>query len=108
MAEYSVQRITRSGIVPSLAAVAASDTFANDGRTFLWVDNGSGGATSVTFDIATDPHASDPSYSSTATAQSVAAGTVELLGPFPTNRFGSTVTVNFDPITTITAGAFAI
>ncbi len=109
MAAYTVVNITRSGtgnLAPT--AVAASDTFSNDGNTFLYVVNGDVSVTNVTFDLATDPHSSEPTQSTTATVIAVAAGESEFIGPFPTGKFGDTVTVNYSNQTSITAMAYRL
>lgn len=109
MATYTVVNVTRDGtgdLAPG--AVAASDVFANDGRTFLYVVNGDASVTNVTFDLATDPNASEPTQQTSATDIAVAAGESELIGPFPVGKFGSTVTVNFSNQTAITAAAYRL
>lgn len=108
MAAYTVKNVTRAGVIDTLAAVASSDTFANDGKTFLVVDNGSGGALGVTFDLAVDPNASEPAASTSATSISVPTGERHIFGPFPTGKFGTTVTVNYDTTASVTAGAFRL
>jgi len=108
MAAYTVKNVTRAGVIDTLAAVASIDTFANDGKTILVVDNASGGALGVTFDLAVDPNASEPAAETSATSISVPAGERHFLGPFPTGKFGTTVTVNYDSTATITAGAFRL
>lgn len=109
MAAYTVVSITRDGtgdLTPT--AVAASDTFVNDGRTFLHVVNADASPTSVTFDVATDYWGSEPTQETTATAEVVAAGTEEFFGPFPPGVFGDNVTVNYSNQTSITAMAYRL
>jgi hypothetical protein len=42
VALLTTQNISRSGVTPSYAAVAASDTFVPDAQTFIHVKNGGG------------------------------------------------------------------
>jgi hypothetical protein len=90
-----------------MQAVSASDTFENDGQTFLDVNNGGGGATTVTF---TDVGSISPVSATTFVpnvAGTVAAGARRRFGPFPTGRFNDPatgrVTVAFSPTTSVTA-----
>jgi hypothetical protein len=109
MAAYTVVNVTRSGtgdLAP--VAVAASDTFANDGNTFLYVVNADASVTNLTFTLATDPNASEPTQSTSADNIAVAAGESELIGPFPTGKFGTTVTVAYSNQTAITAAAYRL
>lgn len=41
MAQYTVQELGQDGLEPTLGAVASSDTYPNDERTFLYVDSAS-------------------------------------------------------------------
>lgn len=110
MAAYTVLNVDLDGVRfdNALVAVAASDTFANDGNTFLAVNNGDASPTNVTFDLATDPHSSEPTQSTTATNIVVTNAEDEFIGPFPIGKFGTTVTVNYSNQTSITAGAFRL
>jgi len=110
LAAYTVLNVTRDGVRydNALIAVAASDTFANDGRTFLLISNQNASTCEVTVDLATDPHASEPTASTTATNISLLTTEEHLLGPFPTGKFGTTVTVNYSITATVTAMAFRL
>lgn len=110
MAAYTVENITLTGnIDPTFVAVASSDTFANDGsKTFLYIKNGSGGTVVATFDdtgsnAPTGAKSFNPDVDITMTA-----GQEVVVGPFPLSRFGSTVTVNYDVTTSVTAAAFKL
>jgi len=109
MAAYTVVNVTRSGtgdLTPT--SVAASDTFTNDGRTFLHVINADASLTNVTFDLATDYWAGEPTQSTAATNIVVAAGEEEFIGPFPVGLFGDNVTVNYSNQTSVTAMAYRL
>ena len=86
MAVIAVTEILQAGVVdPSLvAANAGGDTLANDGRTFLKVDNASGGALTLEFGIVNERRSggADPSVS-------VGAGVTMLIGPFETGVYNN-------------------
>jgi hypothetical protein len=110
LAAITVQTVVVTGLVdPTFtAATAAGDTFINNGKTIYVVKNGGGGTINVTFDDTgsvspTGADAFDPDV------------TVQLLtteegwcGPFPTNRFGTNVTVTMDVDTSVTVAAVSI
>lgn len=108
MAVLTVQEIDRStGIVPAYAAVAASDSFANDGRTYLHVKNGSAGSLTVTITLAQTVDGQTPA----AKTFTVAAGVERVIGPFPPtvyNDANGRVVVAYSATTTITAGTFRL
>jgi hypothetical protein len=110
MAAYTVVNVDRNGARydNALTAVAASDTFANDGRTFLYVDNQNASTCNVTIDLASDPLSSVDTHSSTATNLPLLTTEGHLFGPFPTGRYGDTVTVNYDITASVTAMAFRL
>lgn len=102
MALLATQTISQSGITPTKNAVSASDTFTNDGKTFLHVVNGNAGTltigvvTSGTKDglaIADQPY-------------TLLTGTEKVMGPFPTDTFGTTVTITFDVTTSVTCQVY--
>jgi hypothetical protein len=102
MALLTVQELTATsttGAVVALTAVAASDTFANDGRTIYEINNGSGGAITATF-VAVGACNHGVSHD---LVGSIGAGVRKRFGPFSIDRFGSTVTVNHSATATITA-----
>ncbi len=108
MALMTVQQIARTGITPSYAAVASSDTFANNGKVFLHVKNGSGGSINVTVTVKRQVDGQ------TATARTVAvgAGAEAMLGPFDPADYADPdsglTTVNYSATTTVTAAAFRL
>lgn len=83
------------------AATGAGDSFTNDGNTLLVVNNGSAGAITVTVDAVS---ACSFGFDHDASV-SVAAGATEYIGPFPKNRFGSTVGVTYSSVTSVTVAA---
>ena len=85
--------------------VANGNSFINDGKTILYVTNGSGGNVVITVDyptlVDTDLVVADRSYT-------VATGTRTVIGPFPTtynqtdNSIANQVLINFDVSTSTT------
>src|SRR5687768_17600312 len=106
MATLVVQQITNAGVVKAALAAAAAggDQFANNGKTFLEVANGSGGAITVT--IAAQ-RACD--FGSTHNiANSVAAGATEIMGPFDPSRYSDAsgfCQITYSGVTSLTVGA---
>lgn len=109
MAALTVQRITTAGVSPTLGAVAAGgDTFANDGRTFLWVQNAGSGSVTVTISSQTACTLGS-THDKTAV---VANGEVPvLIGPFPPDRFNNSagsVEVAYTDDTSVTIAAVGV
>lgn len=108
MALLTVQTIARAGVAPTLNAVSASDTFANDGRTYIDVNNG--GATSLTVTIVT-PATVDGLAIDDRTV-TIAAGQRRVIGPFPKATYNhpttGLVTVNFSATASITCAVLRL
>lgn len=100
------------GILDLDAAAVAVDAsngnqFANDGRTRLYVKNGSGSPLTVTYNIPSTIRSLSGAI--TTITKTVAAGKVAVLGPFNPALFNQTtgyVQVSWSAGTTITALAF--
>lgn len=108
MAALSIQKITRTGLVPAYAAAGGSgDTFVNDGATFLHVKNGSAGSINVTVN---SQRTCDQGFDHDEVV-AVGAGAEKMIGPFRTDRFNDTTTgavaVSYSATTTVTVGAFS-
>lgn len=107
MALLTVQTITKAGIVPTKAAASTSDTFANNGKTFYSITNGSASPVTVTVDsLAPCSQGEDHNLSI-----SVAAGAEKFIGPFEPSRFNSStglVTVALSAATTVTVAAISL
>ncbi len=102
MAVLSVQQIGRSGLNPSYAAAAGGgDTVPNDARTFLHVKNGS--VSEITLTIQT-PNTVDGLAVTDRTVAIPASGE-RMIGPFPTDYYGSTLTLTYSDVTTLTIAA---
>lgn len=114
MATYTVQTIAKTGGVPTYAAVAASDQFANpsDERTFLHVKNGGGGSINVTV-TAQKTSAKVPGVGVITISNQVIAvanASEKVIGPFSdafTDSSGNVV-VSYSGTTSVTAGAFRL
>lgn len=107
MATYTVQQVARTGVEPTYNAVASSDEFANNGRTVLLVNNGSGASINVT--VVTPITVDGLALSDRIVA--VPAGEERVIGPFPRNTYNDSdgnVTVEFSSTTTVTCACLSI
>lgn len=106
MATLTVQQITRTGAETTfVAADVAGDTFANEGsRTFLEVNNASGGNRVVTIDSVKN---CDQGFDHNIV---VTIPTLEIwkIGPFGVDRFGANPTVTYDAVTSTTVAVVRI
>lgn len=101
MSTLSAQVITLAGTEVALAAAAGSgDQFANTGKEYVDINNGSEAEITVTFAA---EHDCDQGFTHNA-AVAVAAAERRRIGPFPTGRFGRTVEVTYSAATTVTVG----
>jgi hypothetical protein len=99
MAVLTVQLVSRTGLLPTYAAVSAGgDSVPNNGRVLLHVKNGNASPTNVTVDsiqacnqgndhdvVVTVPNASE-----------------RIIGPFPVARFGRNLAVTYTVSATVT------
>lgn len=95
MTLQTVENVARAGLEASYIAVEASSTFVNDGkRTFVHVVNG---ATAMNMTFVT-PNTID---GLAVADRTVAIGSSEehFIGPFPTQYYGTTVTMTSDDVT---------
>lgn len=102
MAQLTVQETSLTGLAPTFtAADAAGDTFENDGQTVLHVKNGSAAAITATVDSV---RPCNYGFDHDA-AVSVPAGGERIIGPFERNRFGTTASVAYSAVTSVTVAA---
>lgn len=106
MAAIAITEGAYSGAPVALQATSGGgDTLANDGRTVLVFDNPTGGAATHTIE---SPGACSHGFTHPVTVN-VAAGTREVAGPFPVDRFGSTLTVSgSSPFGSTNVGAYRL
>lgn len=108
MAVLTVEKPTTSGVASTLvAASAGGDSFANDGRVILRVQNG--GASSITV-TATATGQCNQGALHNATG-SVSAGATNDFGPFPASQFNDgsgNVNVTYSAVTSVTVAAIRI
>jgi len=103
MALLTRQTINRAGVTPAYTAVAASDTFPSGSGTFIHIKNGGGSPDSAVFAVTGgDP----PGLTISDVTVSVTNAQERMIGPFPGNFFGDTVTVTHSFTTTVTSGVF--
>lgn len=99
----SVTSIARTGITDTLtAANVDGHTIANNGTMWFEVLNGSGGS----IDVIVGPSDTVDGLAVTPRTVAVAAAARKKFGPYPKAHYGSTVTVTFSAVTTVTVGAF--
>lgn len=99
MALLTRQKILTTGLTPTYAAVSASDTFPNNGRTFLHVKNTDGSICTVTVDSTKN---CDQGVDHDAVTTVPATTGDKMIGPFEVERYGSTPTVTFSNTTACT------
>ena len=107
--------ITPSGVLVSGAlstAAALTNTFQNDGRTVLAIQNGSASPITATeVSQSTVPDGGAAALTVQDRTVTIAAGATRLLGPFPTaiyNDANQDATITLDAITTVTVQAFRL
>ena len=101
MATLTVQQIKLSGttLASAVGASASGDEFQNDGKTYLEVINGSGGAVVVTI----NGQRGLPLDTSATKTVTVGASATAHIGPFPTayyNNQSGVVQVDYDDVAT--------
>jgi hypothetical protein len=110
MADLTVQNLTKDGVVPSLAAAdVGGDTFANDGKTFILVENG---ATDVNITFAATPSSVEkPGFGTLAIENhvvTVPASTQKIIGTFPKSVFNNSsgkVSMTYDDESNVSIAA---
>ena len=113
MATLTVQTSVFGGLNYTSASAATSDTFTNDGHTFLLFTNGNASARTLT--IAANA-TSRPGFGAIATPSTTVTipgsgtnGGLCVVGPFPTERFNDIttgrVTYTIDVVTGLTVAA---
>lgn len=110
MATLATQGVTRAGVAPTYAAAAGGgDRFTPGAATWLHVKNGSGGAITVT--VAT-PRTDAYGNAIADNTISVPAAGERVIGPFPTEAYGSTsdglADITYSEVTSLTIGAFSV
>lgn len=107
MALIATQSVVLTGLLPTFAAAANTDTIPADGRTVLWVVNGSVGSINVT--IVSPQTVSGLAVDDVVVA--VGAGAQKLIGPFPRATFGDVngeAGIDYSATATITRAALQI
>lgn len=108
MAVLNVSLITRAGVNSAgVAAAGGGDSFANDGKTYLKVNNGGGGPITVTEKIPTSKR--PEGLAITEKTVSVPAGEERIIGPFPIGTYNDTdsrMNVTYSAVTSVTVFPF--
>jgi hypothetical protein len=100
----------RTGTVFAPIAATNGDLFANSGREFFYIKNGSGSPMTVTFDSPGTCDFELAANSAHDLAVTVAAGVEKVIGPFSQTRFNDAsghVVVTYSSTTTVTVGLLA-
>jgi hypothetical protein len=102
----SVTPLSRNGITDTLSAANTDGHTIVNTADNMWIEvlNGSGGSINVTIETI-------QTIDGLAVADrvvAVGAGVRKKIGPFPRTNYGSTVTVTFSDVTTVTIGAFSL
>lgn len=103
MAQQTINKMARTGLNMTTLPVAADnagDKWANSGREYIEVTNGSGGAVTLTFPIQARIDGQAPS----SLTVSVPAGDVLAIGPFPANWYNDTLgnaNVTYSSVTSV-------
>lgn len=111
MAALATTQIVQTGIAPTLAAAAGGgDTAIPDDRSYLHVNNASGGAITVT--IAAFPDTSPWGAAIPDLVVSVGAGVARLIGPLSPAVFANPSTgvanITYSGVTSLTVGVFRV
>lgn len=107
MALLAAQAVTLTGLNPSFAAAANTDTIKADGRTTLWVKNGAGAPINVT--VVTPK--TDNGLAVADLVVAVPAGEQRLIGPFGRDLFADPngqAGIDYSSVTTITVAALVL
>lgn len=99
MATLTVQSIAETGTTVTFAAVSASDTWANNGNSYLRVKNANGAICTVTV-AATS--ACNQGYTHNKVVAVPATTGDMVMGPFPKLRFGTTPVITYSVTATVT------
>jgi len=101
----AIQTIDLDGEGADYAAAVGPDTFVNDGRTFLHCKNTNAATRTVTID---STKACDQGFDHDQAVVIPATTGDVMIGPFPTARFGTTVTVTYSAVTNLSVAAFKL
>lgn len=96
--------LTMSAATAGATGAASADDFANDGRTFLIVNNGSGAPITVSVDSVT---ACDQGFDHDLSV-TINAGVEKMIGPFTVARFGASVTFWYSSVGSVTTAAVRV
>jgi hypothetical protein len=86
MATLAVQKMLLTGVAPTFGAVAASDVFPNDGKTYIEVKNANAGSDTVTV-VAQSTCSQGVLHDSVTTVPATTGDRV--IGPFEPTRFNN-------------------
>lgn len=97
----TIARGTAYDITTGLTSAAGGgDEFSNDGTAVLYCDNQDASSTTVTV-VSTKTVDSDATLAVADLATTVGAGKLVAIGPFPTATFGTTVSITYSSVTSL-------
>lgn len=103
----TVQTASLGGLeLTNNAADAAGNNLPNNGRTFVLLQNGDSSPTTATF--VTSGTATSEALAIADMAVVVTNAKDELVGPFPTDTFGTTLNITYSSVTSLTVDAFKL
>jgi len=100
MATIVVQTTALDGVeFTGNSADAGGDTFANDGKTYVFLANGDGSPTTATF--VTTGTSTSAGLAIADMPVVITNAKTEMVGPFPEATFGSTVSITYSSVTSL-------
>lgn len=117
MALLTLQTPAETGTTLTYAScTGGGDTFANNGKVYLHVKNGSGGSIDVTIVKTASTSINDPIYGILTKASAVVAvgaGAEKMIGPFKPDAFNATagtgiVSITYSGVTSLTIAAIQV
>jgi hypothetical protein len=101
----TITTIARTGTADSLSAANVDGhTIVNDGLTWFEVANGSGGS----INVLVGPSKTVDGLAVSPRTVAVAAAARKKFGPYPKSDYGSSITVTFSAVSSVTVGAFKL
>lgn len=104
MPDLTVERVTQTGLNPTMTAAAASQTFQGGDKVFVRIANGDASSHNATFTTTAQVAGLDIDDR----VVTVPAGEDRIAGPFPTSLYGSSVAITWSATTSMTIGVFSL
>lgn len=95
----TLKRTSNGNDLAGVAAAGGGDSFANTGKEFVVIKNGSGSP--ITLTVAT-PGTVDGDLAIADRTATIGAGETRAVGPFPVSTYGETVNLTYSGVTSLT------